>query len=193
MYALVLSPAGCLFACLVACGFLLFGQAGHASRAAGRSRAALRSATFYRRRADSVLFLIRLIPYSLFVLFVIRLIRISPGSSFVWILVLFPRRAPLRRAASFYRQRRLIALPGSPPIVAGFMFGMHHVLDDETDKLYNYECGKIMGNYITSAKQMFVLTPFGSRWLIYAPDSGALNSCMHNFLRMMDYCMHNDA
>ena len=39
----------------------------------------------------------------------------------------------------------------------------NHVLDDKTDKLYTNKYGRIMGMYGTSAKEKFVLTPFGSR------------------------------
>ena len=37
-------------------------------------------------------------------------------------------------------------LQNTSSAVAGFVFGMHHVLDDKTDKLYKNKYGKIMGN-----------------------------------------------
>ena len=47
--------------------------------------------------------------------------------------------------------------------VAGFMFGMHHVLDDKTVKLYKHNDGNMYGMYDTSIQTTVVLTPSGSR------------------------------
>ena len=41
--------------------------------------------------------------------------------------------------------------------VAGFMFGMHHVLDDKTDKLYQNRYGKVMGIDDSPAKAVVVV------------------------------------
>ena len=47
--------------------------------------------------------------------------------------------------------------------VAGFVFGMRHVLDDKTVKLHTTKHGKLYGIYGSVIRTPFVLTPSGSQ------------------------------
>ena len=54
--------------------------------------------------------------------------------------------------ASVASPRCLSSVVQATIAVAGFVFGMHHVLDDKTDKLYKHKYGNNMIFYSTSKK-----------------------------------------